>query len=85
MDGTDDNFGRNKNWEEIFERPIKLREKHAIRLGPMIQVDTFCHRIPNFIEKAKRAGVTRIFIGLENVNPANLTATRTTYQGIMLA
>jgi hypothetical protein len=32
----------------------------------MIQVDTLCHRIPNFIEKAKRAGVTRVFIGLEN-------------------
>ena len=38
----------------------------------VIQVDTLCHKIPNFIEKAARAGVTRVFIGLENINPANL-------------
>ena len=37
--------------------------------GCIIQVDTLCHKIPNFIEKATRAGVTRVFIGLENINP----------------
>jgi hypothetical protein len=42
----------------------------------MIQVDTLCHRIPNFIEKSRRAGVTRVFIGLENINPANLIAAK---------
>ena len=42
----------------------------------MIQVDTLCHKIPNFIEKARRAGVTRIFIGLENINPDNLLAAK---------
>jgi radical SAM superfamily enzyme YgiQ (UPF0313 family) len=42
----------------------------------MIQVDTLCHRIPNFIEKCRRAGVTRVFIGLENINPANLLAAK---------
>ena len=62
---TDDNFARNKEWESIFDRLILLREKTAIPLGLMIQVDTLCHKIPNFIEKAKRAGVTRVFIGLE--------------------
>jgi hypothetical protein len=62
---TDDNFGRNKDWEPIFDRLIELREQHAIPLGLMIQVDTLCHKIPNFVEKAKRAGVTRVFIGLE--------------------
>src|SRR5207253_9322281 len=36
------------------------------------QVDTLCHRIPNFIEKVARAGVRRVFIGLENINPDNL-------------
>ncbi len=41
----------------------------------MIQVDTLCHRIPDFIEKAGRAGVNRVFIGLENINPDNLAAT----------
>ncbi|RUV78483.1 radical SAM protein, partial [Mesorhizobium sp. M1A.F.Ca.IN.020.32.1.1] len=88
---TDDNFARNRNWEAIFDRLIELREKGAIPLGLMIQVDTLCHKIPNFIEKAKRAGVTRVFIGLENVNPENLTAARksqnkiTEYRKMLLA
>ena len=57
----------------------------------MIQVDTLCHRIPNFIEKAKRAGVTRVFIGLENINPDNLAAAKkrqnkiTEYRKMLLA
>ena len=42
----------------------------------MIQVDTLCHKIQNFIDKSKRAGVTRVFIGLENINPANLIAAK---------
>ena len=33
-------------------------------------------QIPRFIEKAKRAGVTRVFIGLENINPGNLLAVK---------
>ena len=57
---TDDNFARNRDWEVIFDRLIELREKHGIPLGLMIQVDTLCHRIPNFIDKAKRAGVARV-------------------------
>jgi hypothetical protein len=73
---TDDNFARNKEWESIFDRLIALRERDGIPLGLMIQVDTLCHKIPNFIEKAKRAGVTRVFIGLENVNPDNLAAAK---------
>jgi hypothetical protein len=73
---TDDNFGRNRDWEPIFDRLIELRENEGIKLGLMIQVDTLCHKIPNFIEKAKRAGVTRVFIGLENVNPDNLAGAK---------
>ena len=73
---TDDNFARNKEWEAIFDRLIELREKVGIPLGLMIQVDTLCHKIQNFVEKAKRAGVTRVFIGLENINPDNLTAAK---------
>src|ERR1700754_5001546 len=88
---TDDNFARNKDWEAIFDRLIELREKHGIPLGLMIQVDTLCHRIENFVEKAKRAGVTRVFIGLENVNPDNLAAAKkrqnkiTEYRKMLLA
>ena len=88
---TDDNFARNKGWESIFDRLIELREKAGIPLGLMIQVDTLCHKIPNFIEKANRAGVTRVFIGLENVNPDNLAAAKkrqnkiTEYRTMLLA
>ena len=73
---TDDNFARNKEWEPILDRLIKLREVDKIPLGLMIQVDTLCHKIPNFIEKCQRAGVTRVFIGLENINPDNLKAVK---------
>jgi radical SAM superfamily enzyme YgiQ (UPF0313 family) len=73
---TDDNFARNKDWEAIFDRLIELKECYGIPLGLLIQVDTLCHKIPNFIVKAKRAGVTRVFIGLENVNPDNLLAAK---------
>jgi Radical SAM superfamily len=74
---TDDDFARNKNWEAIFDRLIALREIEGwIHLKLMIQVDTQCHKIPRFIEKAVRAGCTRVFIGLESVNPENLAASR---------
>ena len=73
---TDDNFARNKDWEAIYDRIIKLREEDGLDIRFCIQVDTLCHRIPNFIDKSKRAGVTRVFIGLENINPANLIAAK---------
>ncbi len=73
---TDDNFARNKDWEAIYDRIIKLREEDGLDIRFMIQVDTLCHKIPNFIEKSQRAGVTRVFIGLENINPANLIAAK---------
>jgi hypothetical protein len=88
---TDDNFARNKDWEAIFDRLIELKEQHGFPLGLLIQVDTLCHKIPNFVEKAKRAGVTRVFIGLENVNPDNLMAAKkrqnkiTEYRKMLLA
>ena len=69
---TDDNFARNKNWEPILDRLIKLREKDGFRIRLLLQVDTLCHRIPGFIEKAARAGCTAVFIGLENINPESL-------------
>ena len=72
---TDDNFARNRNWEPIFDRLIALRAQ-GIELRLMIQVDTLCHRIPGFVEKAGRAGVNRVFIGLENINPDNLAAAK---------
>ena len=88
---TDDNFARNEQWEAIFDRLIELREREGIPLGLMIQVDTLCHKIENFIGKAKRAGVTRVFIGLENINPDNLAGAKkrqnkiTEYRAMLLA
>jgi hypothetical protein len=88
---TDDNFARNKNWEQIFDRLIMLRERDRINVGLIIQVDTLCHKIPRFVEKAARAGVTRVFIGLENINPDNLLTAKkrqnkiTEYRAMLLA
>ena len=48
----------------------------ASTVGFTIQVDTLCHKIPNFIEKATKAGARRVFIGLENINPDNLIAAK---------
>ena len=73
---TDDNMARNKNWEAIFDRLIHMRETEGLKFKFVIQVDTLCHKIPNFIEKAARAGVRRVFIGLENINPDNLIAAK---------
>ena len=66
---TDDNFARNRNWETILDRLIDLRENQGFRIKLILQVDTLCHKIPNFIEKAARAGCNAVFIGLENINP----------------
>ena len=71
---TDDNLGRNKDWEPIFDRIIEMRERDGMNIRLMIQVDTLCHKIPNFIEKAVRAGTNRALIGLESINAANLLA-----------
>ncbi|CTQ67599.1 B12-binding domain-containing radical SAM protein [Roseibium alexandrii] len=73
---TDDNFARNREWEPLFDRLIELREEENFDIKFIIQVDTLCHRIENFIEKATRAGVNRVFIGLENINPDNLLAAK---------
>jgi hypothetical protein len=73
---TDDNFARNRDWEVLFDRLIQLRNGDFPKIGFTIQVDTLCHKIPNFIEKAAQAGVRRVFIGLENINPDNLIAAK---------
>jgi hypothetical protein len=88
---TDDNFARNKDWELVFDRLIALRERENMDLRLVIQVDTLCHKIPNFVAKAARAGVKRAFIGLENINPANLAGAKkrqnkiTEYRAMLLA
>jgi len=73
---TDDNFARNKAWEVLLDRMIALREEEGLAFTMTIQVDTVCHKIPRFIEKAGRAGVDRVFIGLENINPEALQGSK---------
>ncbi len=73
---TDDNFARNSDWEKIFDRLIAMREQEKLNIKFMIQVDTMCHRLPRFIEKAGRAGVRRVFIGLESIHPGSLLGAR---------
>ncbi|MFI5014418.1 MAG: B12-binding domain-containing radical SAM protein [Hyphomicrobiales bacterium] len=73
---TDDNLARNRNWEPIFDRLIEMREKEGVRCHFIIQVDTLCHKIPNFIDKCRRVGVKRVFIGLENINPDSLVGAK---------
>src|SRR6266705_3024051 len=88
---TDDNFARNSDWEIILDRLIQLREEEGIKIHFIIQVDTLCHKIPNFIEKCRRAGVRRVFIGLENINPDSLVGAKkrqnkiTEYRKMLLA
>ena len=69
---TDDDFARNRHWEEILDRIIELRERENVPFTFLIQVDALAYRIPNFIEKCRRAGCLRVFIGLETINPDNL-------------
>jgi hypothetical protein len=88
---TDDNFARNKDWEIILDRLIHLREVEKFNISLIIQVDTLCYKLPNFVEKCWRAGIKRVFIGLENINPANLLGAKkrqnkiTEYREMLLA
>jgi hypothetical protein len=69
---TDDNFARNAEWEPLFDRLIHLRKSEDLKVGLVLQVDTLCHKIPGFIEKAAEAGTEFAFVGLENINSDSL-------------
>jgi hypothetical protein len=73
---TDDNFVRNREWEAILDRLILLRERDHLQIRLTIQVDVLCGKVAGFIEKAARAGVTRVFIGMESINPDALAAAK---------
>jgi len=88
---TDDNFARNRDWEPILDRLIQLRQVDKLNIGLIVQVDTLCYKLPNFIDKCALAGVRRVFIGLENINPDNLQGAKkrqnkiTEYRAMLLA
>ncbi len=73
---TDDNFCRHKHWEAILDRLIELKEKEGIPFHFMMQLDTQAHTVPNFVEKAARAGCRQVFIGMESLNQENLKAVK---------
>lgn len=69
---TDDNYARNKNWDKILDALIALREEEDIPVEFMMQVDVLSHKTKGFIEKARRAGCSNVFIGMESINDDNL-------------
>ena len=69
---TDDNFSRNPSWEAIFDGLIRLKEEEGLDIRFIMQVDMACDKIKNFIPKAKRAGCSQVFIGMESLNPKNI-------------
>ena len=73
---TDDNFSRNPEWEKVYDGMIRMIEEEGMNLTFMMQVDTRCTDIKNFIEKASRAGCTQVFIGMESLNQKNLEAVK---------
>ncbi|MDR3182244.1 MAG: radical SAM protein [Planctomycetaceae bacterium] len=69
---TDDNFARSAHWEAIFDGLAEIRSQYSIAF--MMQIDTQAAKIPNFVEKAKKAGCRMVFVGMESVNPDNIAA-----------
>jgi len=64
---ADDNFARNKNWEEILDMIIRLRNENHIEIKFGVQVDTRQYKIRNFAAKLKAAGCRYVFIGVESI------------------
>jgi hypothetical protein len=73
---ADDDLARNQNWKELFDTLAYYRHEKGYPLRLAIQVDTQCHKIPGFINKAMHAGVRQVFVGMENINPDNLLAAK---------
>jgi hypothetical protein len=71
---TDDNLSRSPVWEQVFDGLIAMREERGMQVQFIMQVDTQAYKLPNFVEKARRAGCNMVFIGLETLNPKNIEA-----------
>lgn len=68
---TDDNMARNPQWPDLFGRLKKLRDE-GYDITFMMQVDIPSYRLPGFVEAARDAGCTQVFVGMESLNPENL-------------
>jgi len=51
---------------------IALRENEGIEVRLLAQVDMVSHKVKGFIDKAVRAGVDQLFMGMESINKENL-------------
>jgi tRNA A37 methylthiotransferase MiaB len=71
---TDDNLARAKNWEAFFDMLIRLRQEEGVAIEFMIQADVPSYRMKNFIPKAKQAGCTKVFLGVESLDHDTLAA-----------
>ncbi|MBF0447443.1 MAG: radical SAM protein [Magnetococcales bacterium] len=69
---VDDNLSRNPQWRILFEIMGKLREEEGLKLDFFMQIDARAHLLNGFVEGAKRAGCSRVFIGIESVRDVNL-------------
>ncbi|MDR2346079.1 MAG: radical SAM protein [Planctomycetaceae bacterium] len=68
---TDDNFARSAHWETIFDALAEMKQ-NGNSVNFMMQIDTQSSKIPNFVDKAVKAGCRMVFIGMESVNPDNI-------------
>lgn len=71
---TDDNMSRSRVWEDVFRGLIQLREE-GMPVKFMMQVDTQAYLLPDFVDLASKAGCHTVFVGMETVNPDNISAT----------
>ncbi|MBF0621391.1 MAG: radical SAM protein [Magnetococcales bacterium] len=70
---VDDNLSRNPQWRVLFQILAKLREEEGLSIDFFMQIDTRAHKLSGFVEGARRAGCSRVFIGIESVRDGNLT------------
>ncbi len=71
---SDDNIARNKEWADVFDALAKVRQKHKLKYHMIIEADTVAYKIPGFVQKARAAGVTDVFLGLESIDPDTIKA-----------
>ncbi len=69
---SDDNLVRNKEWPIFFEKMAKYRKTEPRFFELIIETDTIAYKVPGFVEKAAKAGVTDVFIGMESIDADTL-------------
>jgi hypothetical protein len=71
---VDDNFARSPIWREVTEIFARAQADFQVELDVFIQIDTLATKVKGFVEACLKAGVRRVFIGMESVRPENLAA-----------